>query len=156
MKTKIRKIRYWVPAVFWLVIMFIMSSVSIEPDSKRNLIGYIVQSLKQFFISSSVGLIHFIGLYTDKIYHGFEYAVFTLLFYYAMQKTYRFSAVKTMVLIAVSSVVIAAVDELHQKLTPGRIPQFSDFAADLTGVVLVLLIILAVRLLRRRNELQKD
>lgn len=154
--TRFEKIRYWIPAGFWLVIMFIMSSVSIEPGSKRNIIGFIVQSLKHYFMSSSISVLQFIGLHSDKVYHGFEYAVFTVLVYFAMLKTYRFTMKKNLTIIFGSSVVIAAVDELHQRITPGRIPQISDFIADLTGVGIIIIIIIIVRSVRRRNALQKD
>lgn len=154
--TRFEKIRYWIPAGFWLVIMFIMSSVSIEPGSKRNIIGFIVQSLKHYFMSSSISVLQFIGLHSDKVYHGFEYAVFTVLVYFAMLKTYRFTMKKNLTIIFGSSVVIAAVDELHQRITPGRIPQISDFIADLTGVGIIIVIIIIVRSVRRRNALQKD
>lgn len=154
--TRFEKIRYWIPAAFWLAIMFIMSSVSIEPDSKRNLIGFIVQSLKRYFMSSSISALQFIGLHSDKVYHGFEYAVFTVLVYFAMLRTFRFNIKKNLFIIFGSSVIIAAIDELHQRMTPGRIPQLSDFIADLTGVGIIIIIIIIVGSVRRRNALQKN
>jgi VanZ family protein len=44
---------------------------------------------------------------------------------------------------------VAAADELHQRYLPGRIVSLTDFAANLAGVLLVLLLL---ELARRRNE----
>jgi len=156
LKIKFNKLKYWLPSFFWLIIMFVMSSISIEESGKRNIIGLIVQSIKRFFLRSSFEFVHYIGIHTDKIYHAFEYAIFTLLVFFALRKSHNLNSVKAFTIIAILSPVIGVADEIHQRLTPSRIPQMADFIADMTGTAFMMILIAIFYVLRRTHGIQKD
>lgn len=83
--------------------------------------------------------------------HLGEYAVLGVLLFLAARATWpgRFPAVFAVVLASLYGVT----DELHQFLTPGRMPDPVDWATDtlgaIVGVALVILVEAAVRKARR-------
>ncbi|MCK4523751.1 VanZ family protein [candidate division WOR-3 bacterium] len=156
MRTKFNRIVYWIPSGMWLIIMFVMSSVSIEPNRKRNILGMIVQTIKELFMKSSIHFINFIGNNIDKVYHSFEYLVFTLLLYYALRKTYRIKTIKCFLVIGIFIPIVAMIDEIHQRYTATRITSMGDFIADIIGMLIMFTAIMIFYGLRRKNEIQKS
>jgi VanZ family protein len=69
----------------------------------------------------------------DKLAHFIEYFIFSCLFclyLYFSKRTERRIIVLTIILIA-----FAYLDELHQKLIPGRQYSLYDFTADFLGII---------------------
>lgn len=156
LRTKFNKIIYWIPSGVWLIIMFVMSSVSIEPNRKRNILGMIVQTIRDLFVKSSIQFINFIGNNIDKVYHSFEYLIFTLLLYYALRKTYRMNTIKSFLIIGIFIPIVAMIDEIHQRYTATRITSMGDFIADIIGMLIMFTAIMIFNGLRRKYAIQKD
>ncbi len=156
LKTKFAKIVYWIPSGIWLIIIFIISSVSIEPNRKRNILGMIVQTIKEFFMRSSIQFINFIGQNIDKVYHAFEYFIFTLLLYYALRKTYKMNTIKSFLIIGIFIPIVAMIDEIHQRFISTRITSMADFIADIIGMLIMFTAIMIFNGLRRKNEIQEN
>ncbi len=151
------KIRHWLPAVVWLCLMFIVSSLQVTYENVRlSLLGRALTAIKRYLYRHSNAVADFTVRNIDKIYHTFEYFVFTVLLYYAVSKTFKISTVRRFIIVFASVMTIAVLDELHQIFIPTRFCSFSDFLADMLGVIIMLMIIIFLYFIRRRNELQKD
>jgi VanZ family protein len=88
----------------------------------------------------------------DKILHFCEYAVFAA---FTFRSFYQIKVLQSVNTVALGVMGILAVfaggDELYQSLIPGRRPDIYDFATDLAGVALTVLIMWVIyrRRLRR-------
>jgi VanZ family protein len=79
--------------------------------------------------------------FQDKLYHFLEYAVFSVLLFFALFNSPRDFLKKNYLIIAILiGLVYAAIDEVHQSLIPGRSADVKDFLADFLGLALVQLI----------------
>ncbi len=99
------KLKKLAPAAAWLVLILILTSI---PSP-------------QFHVVSVQG--------ADKLIHFLLYLPFGLLLLRALGAVSFKSALLCLLLCA----VVASCDELHQVLIPGRYFEFSDFAADMAG-----------------------
>jgi VanZ family protein len=91
----------------------------------------------------------------DKIYHFAEYVGFTILLYRAFYYwEWSRTALRRVLLTLILGTVTAALDELHQHYTPGRVTELSDWLADFTGIIFGITVISLVllRARRRRSE----
>ena len=137
------KIRHWLPAVVWLCLMFIVSSLQVTYENVRlSLLGRALTAIKRYLYRHSNAVADFTVRNIDKIYHTFEYFVFTVLLYYAVSKTFKISTVRRFIIVFASVMTIAVLDELHQIFIPTRFCSFSDFLADMLGVIIMLMIII--------------
>ncbi|UCF05632.1 MAG: VanZ family protein [bacterium] len=107
-----KRIKQWLPLVFWVVLIFGLSSVPrLSSDYPALPTGF------------------------DKCAHFFEYTVLAMLFYrglrYTNQRVWWLLSL-SVVLVGVS---VAALDELYQSFIPGRDSSIIDLAADGAGVV---------------------
>ncbi|HNX01576.1 MAG TPA: VanZ family protein [Candidatus Cloacimonadota bacterium] len=69
----------------------------------------------------------------DKVAHFLEYFIFSILFY-----LYLFHSSKSerrIFLLTLLLIIFAYLDELHQKLIPGRQYSLLDFSADFLGIM---------------------
>jgi VanZ family protein len=79
--------------------------------------------------------------FQDKLYHFLEYAVFSILLFYALLNSPRNFLQRNFLVVAILiGLVYAAIDEIHQSLIPGRSADVTDFLADFLGLALVQLI----------------
>jgi VanZ family protein len=76
----------------------------------------------------------------DKLAHFLEYAVFSFLTFRSVSHFTPTIKNRTVFIIAlVILAIFAGVDEYFQRFVPGRVSDFADYIADLTGAFLVLL-----------------
>jgi VanZ family protein len=76
--------------------------------------------------------------FQDKLYHFLEYAVFSILLFFALFNSPRNFLRKNFLIIAILiGLVFAAIDEIHQSLIPGRSADVKDFLADFLGLFFV-------------------
>ncbi len=112
-----RFIRYWIPPLLWMALIFFMSSRTHTSVSDTYVFNFI------FF----------------KTLHLIEYAVlFTLLFraFYS-QKSKKESIVRTLTKAALLTILYGATDELHQLFVPTREGTVRDVFIDSIGVFLM-------------------
>ncbi len=78
----------------------------------------------------------------DKILHFTEYAIFSALVFRSFSHFPRSLSPRLAALLAfLVRVIFALVDETYQGFVPGRHRDWSDFAADLSGAVLILILL---------------
>jgi VanZ family protein len=70
----------------------------------------------------------------DKLVHLVFFGFITALLSFSVLKKYP-------VIIFIITTMVALTDELHQYYIPGRTASFGDFAADLVGIVIIVVIL---------------
>jgi len=108
----------WFPVVVWAAIIFYLSS---QPDLK---------------ISEGLA-----DLILRKIAHTAEFGVLTFLIFRAVKNTFNASVRSSLVLSAVSVILYAVSDEIHQMYVPTRHGALSDVLIDGIGIVIAMLLI---------------
>ena len=99
--------RPWMPPVLWGLFIFLLSSIPNPP---------VPSTLPQW---------------SDKLTHAALYAVFGALIMRSLSATW---APMTRVAVAVAiAASFGAIDEWHQRLIPGRVSDYQDWYADVTG-----------------------
>lgn len=152
-----RKLRYWLPAGIWLAFMFTVSSLQVTYETVRmSLLGRALTAIKRYLYRHSNTFTDYIVTNIDKIYHVFEYFIFTVLLYYAISRSFRMTAVKRFITVFGIVLGTSVIDELHQIFVPTRFCSFTDFLADMLGAAIMIMIILAIYFIRRKYGLQKD
>lgn len=128
-----KKIKYFIPALIWMIFIFIMSHTNGNDSSNQsNFIAEIVLR----FIDIDVETLTFL---IRKAAHMSEYAILLLLIYYGLSNTITY---KYNLLISLATTFIyACSDEFHQLFIPGRSGQFKDVLIDTSGGLIMLLII---------------
>ena len=105
-------IRRWLPLIVWIVMIFGLSSIpGFSSDDVSLPTGF------------------------DKVVHFIEYAIFALLYYRGLSYggvRVRWSIV---IIVIMSGIAVAALDEMYQSYIPRRDSSFFDLVMDAAGVV---------------------
>jgi VanZ family protein len=118
-----RLIPYWFPVWSWAVFIWFMSS--------RSSFGNVPWRI-------------------DPVWHLFAFAFLAFWIYRAF-RSYTFPVVDSYVLAAVGSFLYGVIDEIHQLFVPGRSFSVFDMLTDLTGVLILGLIIRLVIQFKEKN-----
>jgi len=101
--------------IFWLLTIIIVSSIPSIP------------TLKIHTAKAEIRL--------DYLMHFCEYGLLTFMaFLYFVSSEFRFNY-KKFILITISIILFAIIDEFHQKLIPGRTFNVKDIYSNITGIV---------------------
>ena len=128
-----KKIRYFIPAIIWMIFIFIMSHTNGNDSSNQS--NFIAQIILRF-INVDLNILTFI---IRKIAHMSEYAILFLLIYYGLHKAIKYQY--KLLISLIISILYACSDEFHQIFISGRSGQFKDVIIDTTGMIIMLSII---------------
>ena len=132
-------IRYWLPILLWLGVMFVGSTnlMSAEHTSR-----YIVPFLLWLKPGMSPHTIWIILVFVRKCAHVTEYAVLALLLWRAFRSVPALHTKTSMVygVVLMGCALFAASDEFHQTFVKSRTPSVRDVLLDISGALLGLLI----------------
>ena len=107
-------IRYWLPALIWMLLIFIGSSIPSVSVSRNGTLDFLAH----------------------KVAHLFEYAVLYLLVYRALISG-KSAFDKRKIVVALFLVTLyGASDEFHQSFIPGRESRLRDVFIDFLGGLL--------------------
>jgi VanZ family protein len=126
-------LRYWLPVVIWLIMIFIGSTDLMSAEHTSHIIGPI---LRWFYPSISPARIDQLQFVIRKMAHVSEYAVLSLLIVRALAETTRqarFAGPASIALLI--SGAFAASDEFHQSFVPSRTSSVRDVMIDITGAI---------------------
>ncbi len=112
-KTLVFVIKYWLPFMVWVMLIYSFSS---NPTVKTSEIHW-----QDFIVKKSA--------------HIVEYFIYSLLLYRALINS-RVSSYKALFYIVLAAFLYGAIDEFHQSFTPGREPRLRDVLIDTTGAIL--------------------
>ena len=114
-----RKIRLWLPVIFWMALIFFLSSRPSTSVSSNAIFEFL------FF----------------KGLHIIEYGMLFFLIYWASKKTFSFSFWETILLSFVLTIIYGISDEIHQLFVPTREGRLRDVFIDAIGAFLGSLVI---------------
>ena len=141
-----RNVIYFLPAVFWLGIIFFLSGQTGEQTASLSL--SIARWLMRFFPGASEAGLH---MWLRKLAHIGVYFVEGALLFPALRRTLR-SAGKGFAATLVLCALIAAADEAHKALIPGRHCSWDEAGLNVFGVFLGAGAVLIVGVLRARRK----
>lgn len=116
MRKLVASFPYWVPAVLWMGVIFFLSSLPEEATPGR------------FIVS-------------DKVAHAAEYFILAFLVLFALQRTTRLRFFTSFWITLAWGALYGLSDEIHQRYVPTRNSDILDIAADVGGVILLLMIL---------------
>ena len=128
-----KKLKYFIPAIIWMIFIFIMSHTNGNESSNQS--NFIVKIVLEFININHETLSFMIR----KTAHMSEYAILLLFIYYGLYKTitYKYQLLISLLI----TFIYACSDEFHQLFIPGRSGQFMDVLIDTSGALIMLLII---------------
>ncbi len=126
-------LKYWLPIVIWLIMIFIGSTDLMSAQHTSRIIGPILRWLHPGISPSRIEQVQFV---IRKTAHLSEYAVLSLLIFRAlanMIRSGRFAGAASITLLISSA--FAASDEFHQSFVPSRMSSVRDVVIDITGAI---------------------
>jgi VanZ family protein len=147
-------LKYWLPVLLWMTIIFTASS---DPKSFEHSSRIIAPLLRWLFPQISGDTVHLIVFIARKCAHLAEYAVLALLIWRALHKPVKnnprpWSRRETGYTLLVVF-IYAGSDEFHQIFVPTRTPAIHDVMIDTLGGALGLLVLWFIRF-RRKHPMQ--
>ena len=122
-------LRYWLPPVLWMGLIFIVSAQPTLPHHSDDLFDTILK----------------------KAAHMMEYGTLALLLWRALSRGRGTLSWSALVTAFVVSVLYAASDEYHQSFVPGRNGTPVDVGIDAVGALVALLVVGSLGKKRRRE-----
>jgi len=119
--------------IIWVLMIIIVSSIPSIPTLKVHTARSVIR--------------------LDYLIHFFEYGLLTFMaFLHFVSSEFRLNY-KKIILITVSIILFAVIDELHQKLIPGRSFNVKDIISDIAGILAaVVFCVLVFRKITERIE----
>jgi VanZ family protein len=145
-------LKYWLPVLIWMAVIFTASSDSHSYDHSSHLVEPLLHWLFPKMSQANVELIHHL---LRKCAHLTEYAILAMLLWRALHlsknKLPDWSWPKvggTLLLVF----LYASSDEFHQRYVPTRTPLVSDVFIDTAGGAVGLLVLWLVHRFRKRRQ----
>jgi VanZ family protein len=130
-------LRYWLPVVLWMALIFGFSTDAGAPRNSSRIIGPLLRWLDPEISDATVQAIQ---LAVRKTAHVTEYAILVLLVWRARRQPVRGDSRpwrwNDAVVAFVVAALFAASDEWHQSFVPSREGQWSDVAIDSVGAAM--------------------
>lgn len=146
-------LKYWLPVVLWMLIIFSFSSDNLSNQRSSRIIGPIVHWLFPKMPPKAVEEVVFA---VRKCAHGAEYAIFAILLWRARNQPtgrrfrhWHWSEALTVLLLAA---LYATTDELHQAFVPNRQGSVVDVLIDTSGALFGLIFLWRFGRWRKRWE----
>ncbi|HET6514559.1 MAG TPA: VanZ family protein [Thermodesulfovibrionales bacterium] len=128
------RLKHWLPVIFWLAVIFSMSTDTFSSQNTSVIIEPMLRFLKPTMTLETIEMVH--G-FIRKCAHITEYFILGLLLFRAFHYGTLDSSPSISALLAVIFVVIAAsADEFHQSFVATRTASIADVLLDATGGIL--------------------
>ena len=157
MKTA-RNCLLWIPAILWYQVIWNFSAqpAAISGDLSDRLLWRLLALFSPAFSAGEASVqtaaVELLSFFERKAAHMFLYFVLVLLLWLALAPLIHGLKRQT-ALSAALCAVLAALDEYHQTMVPGRSGQVRDVLIDLSGAALALALAALIRWsLRRRTD----
>lgn len=106
-----KTLKQWLPFFAWVILIFVGSSIPRLPASPFGM-----------------------PRGSDKIAHFLEYLILAFLFYRGIRGERWRGGIPAWLIVLVTGLAIASIDEYHQTYIPGRDANLLDWTADMTGI----------------------
>src|SRR5437588_5188629 len=146
-----RFVRYWMPAILWMAIIFLGSTDMLSAEHTSR---FLVPLLRWIDPQISVAALNAIQVGVRKLGHLTEYAILAMLLWRALRSGTRWPMKMSILFLvaALACAIFAASDEFHQSFVPSRTSSSIDVMIDVTGALIGLAICVAFT---TRRSLQK-
>ncbi|MCS7300134.1 MAG: VanZ family protein [Fimbriimonadales bacterium] len=138
----------WIPATLWIAMLLAIFYFSSQAGSPENSAGWIRAVLRWLAPSLAEQLteaqLYWLNFLFRKTGHGTGYFLLTLLGYGAFRVSFGQARACALRWAALTSLLRAVIDEIHQAFVPGRTGTPVDVGIDAVGILL------AVWIIRRR------
>jgi VanZ family protein len=119
---------YWLPAVLWSAVLLLLSGGSGSAGTTSHFLAWLIPPTSPYF-----DIVHVI---LRKVAHLFGYSLLGALDFRAVRGLRRGWRLQWSVTAVGLATLIAALDELHQTMSPGRTGQVSDVVLDCGAAIL--------------------
>ncbi|HJX97552.1 MAG TPA: VanZ family protein [Chthoniobacterales bacterium] len=136
-------LKYWLPVLLWLVLIFIGSTDLMSAEHTSRIIGPILRWFNPDVSAETIARVQF---FVRKIAHLTEYAVLAILIWRAFRRgsSWHLKMSILFMLALFGCAIFAVTDEFHQSFVPSRTSSPADVMIDIFGAVLGLTICIAV------------
>ena len=143
-KSKLINLIYFIPAIFWMLVIFYFSSLTGSQSSEQS--NPIVQSIL-LTLNLNNSFTHLLIILVRKSAHIFEYFILFLLLFFGFT---RIEDLKNPVIISsVITIVYACLDEFHQFFIPNRSAEILDILIDCIGILIGILLIYLIKIIKK-------
>ena len=160
MNQSVRRGLRWLPALVWYGIIwrFSAQTATVSGGLSGRLLHQVLEALSPAFAAASpdaqVLAVETLSFFERKCAHMFLYFVLALLVYGAVRLGW--TAVRTAGSLGICA-MLAALDELHQTMVPGRSGEVRDVLIDFAGAATgIFLVSLATFLVDRRRSRKRE
>jgi len=138
-----RFVRYWMPAIVWMAIIFLGSTDMLSAEHTSR---FLVPFLRWLDPQMSLAVLNAIQVGIRKLGHLTEYAILAMLFWRALRGATRWRTKMSMLFLiaSVGCAIFAASDEFHQSFVLSRTSSPADVMIDICGALIGLVICIAV------------
>ena len=136
-------LKYWLPVLIWLGVIFVGSTDLMSAEHTSRIIGPLLHWFKPDISAEAIARVQF---YVRKAAHVTEYAILAMLVWRALRGGTR-SQMKMSILFLIAWVacaIFASSDEFHQSFVPSRTASPIDVMIDICGALIGLGICVAV------------
>ena len=131
-------LKFWLPAIAWMIFIFIGSTDLLSADHTSRFIG---PFLRWFAPNVSSATVASVQLVVRKCAHVTEYAILAAILFRAFRQSQpRIGRVLVLVLSFLIAAVSAALDEFHQSFVASRTSSAWDVTIDCMGALAGLVI----------------
>jgi VanZ family protein len=136
-------LKYWLPILVWLGLIFIGSTDLMSAEHTSRIIGPLLRWFKPDISDMAIAQIQFI---VRKMAHVSEYAILAMLIWRAIRRGtgWRLGMSILFFVVWVVCAILAASDEFHQSFVPSRSASPIDVMIDISGALVGLAICVAV------------
>ena len=144
-------LKYWLPVLIWLCVIFVGSTDVLSAEQTSRFVEPFLRWLKPDISSETLAQIHF---FARKLGHIFEYALLAIFLWRALRSGANLRVKISILVIVVWFVcaIFAATDEFHQSFIPSRTASPNDVVIDIFGAVIGLTICMGFALRINRNS----
>lgn len=130
-----RFVRYWLPVIGWLAIIFVGSTDLMSAEQTSRIIGPLLRWLKPDVSAETIARVQF---FVRKGAHVSEYAILAALLWRALgqRRQWKMSILTLATLFACA--LFAVSDEFHQSLVASRTASPVDVLIDICGALIAL------------------
>jgi VanZ family protein len=127
-------IKNWLPVVFWICCIFLLSTGSFSAENTSRILEPLLRFLKPHITAEEIDTIHFL---VRKAAHVTEYCIASLLLYHSFRNTKQFQRYWWWVFYSlVILIFVAATDEFLQSFVASRTSSVVDMGIDIVGGII--------------------
>jgi VanZ family protein len=147
-------LKNWLPVVFWLCCIFLLSTESFSAENTSRILEPLLRFLKPHITAREIDTIHFL---IRKTAHVTEYCITSFLLFHSFHNTIQYKRYWWWVFYSLVIVmIVAATDEYHQSFVISRTSSIVDVGIDIAGGILGQGISIILYQFRRMREKSSD